>query len=98
MHSFFLADMYLNGNGVEPNIETAINWLEKSANQGNAEAQNYLGQIYYQGVGVKQNYIIAFDWFKNQPIKSSHQHNTKSVKCMKMVRVQKWMIKRRANI
>lgn len=24
----FLADMYLNGNGVEPNIETAINWLE----------------------------------------------------------------------
>ncbi|MEX6002699.1 tetratricopeptide repeat protein [Providencia vermicola] len=56
--------MYLNGNGVEPNIETAIQWFEKSANQGNPEAQNYMGQIYYQGIGVKQNYIVAFDWFK----------------------------------
>ncbi|MEX6246960.1 tetratricopeptide repeat protein [Providencia hangzhouensis] len=38
--------------------------FEKSANKGNVEAQNYMGQFYYQGIGVKQNYITAFEWFK----------------------------------
>jgi TPR repeat protein len=38
--------------------------LLKAADQGNAEAQNELGLIYYYGRGVDRDYSQAEDWFR----------------------------------
>ena len=39
-------------------------WLEKAASNGNAVAQNYLGNKYSSGEGVKCDYNEAFKWYK----------------------------------
>jgi len=38
-------------------------WLPK-AKENNAEAQNYVGQIYEKGKGVKPDYQMAFQWYQ----------------------------------
>ncbi len=45
--------------------------LKKVANQGNADAQNSLGDMYYYGEGVTQNYAQAVKWLQ----KSANQGN-----------------------
>lgn len=46
---FLLGMLYLNGEGVEHDIDTGIAWLERSADQGYALAQLRLGQRYIFG-------------------------------------------------
>ena len=43
---------------------TAFRELEPLAEQGYADAQFYLGAMYYLGIGASQNYKNAFKWFK----------------------------------
>ncbi|MBM9519136.1 sel1 repeat family protein [Desulforhopalus vacuolatus] len=43
---------------------TAYNIFNKLAEQGNSEAQNCLGIMYFNGQGVTQNYREAFKWYK----------------------------------
>jgi TPR repeat protein len=40
---------------VEPNVETAYYWFRKSAEQGNADSQGFVGQYLYEGIGCTQN-------------------------------------------
>ena len=42
----------------------AFEWFEKSARQGDMEAQNKLGGMYYEGKGVAPNESKAFYWFE----------------------------------
>ena len=44
--------------------QAAVNALRKSAEQGNATAQNRLGLLYNQGQGVPQDRILAKQWFE----------------------------------
>ncbi len=44
--------------------KTALRELQPLAEQGHADAQNFLGQMYYNGEGVSQNYSEAFKWYK----------------------------------
>jgi TPR repeat protein len=44
--------MYKPGQGVEQSHPESIKWMQASANQGYAEAQSNLGDLYYQGLGV----------------------------------------------
>ena len=45
------------------NYETALNlWLPLAEN-GDADAQNYLGIIYYLGLGTQKNYKKALEWY-----------------------------------
>ena len=37
--------------------------MQASANQGYAEAQSNLGDLYYQGLGVIQDYAMAYLWW-----------------------------------
>ena len=46
------------------NFPEALKWLRKSAEQGNADAQNSLGQMYEDGESVIQNYSLAAKWFR----------------------------------
>lgn len=43
---------YLEGNGVPKNVETAITWFRKSAEQKCSAGQFSLGVMYALGVGV----------------------------------------------
>jgi hypothetical protein len=44
------------------NYDQALHWLEKSAAQGNVEAQMYLGDAYARGRGVSIDLVKAHMW------------------------------------
>jgi TPR repeat protein len=44
-----IANMYQTGSGVEHSVLLAIQWYEKSANQGYGVASNNLGEIFFTG-------------------------------------------------
>ena len=43
---------------------TALKTFQSLAAQGNAEAQNYIGQLYAHGQGVPQDYVQAREWYE----------------------------------
>ena len=51
-------------NVVEIDMNKALEWLKKSAEQGNKKAYNNLAGFYATGVGVKISKSKAFKWFK----------------------------------
>lgn len=53
--------MYIDGNGVEPNIELGIEYLKQS---NSAFAKYKVGSLYYGDEGVEQNYQLAFEYFE----------------------------------
>ena len=59
-----LAGCYLKGKGVEQNEGLALEYYKKAAEQGSAEAQNYLAHCYLEGKGVKRNEGLALEYFK----------------------------------
>ncbi len=58
-----VASKYENGDGVEKNITTAVQWYKKSAENGNSSAQLSLGLLFYSGQDILQNNDEAFKWF-----------------------------------
>ncbi|MBR0202831.1 MAG: toll/interleukin-1 receptor domain-containing protein [Synergistaceae bacterium] len=42
----------------------AMEWYQKAAAQGNANAQNNIGYMYLHGLGVKQDYVKAMEWYQ----------------------------------
>ncbi len=44
-------------------MRKSIDDLIAAAEEGNADAQNQLGDAYYDGIGVEQDYIQAFEWY-----------------------------------
>ena len=46
----------------------ALEWLQKSANQGNAPAQNGLSVMYLKGLGVAKNEAKALEWLKKSAV------------------------------
>lgn len=56
--------MYEKGLGVKQDHKKLIQWLEKSANQGNPNAYFNLGIAYCNGKGVRQNHQKGLEMFK----------------------------------
>ena len=56
--------MYFEGRGVDKNYQKALEYLNKSADQGNVDAQVNLGDIYYKLNEVDQDYEKALQWYK----------------------------------
>ena len=53
--------MYLDGSGVEKNIDKGIEYLKQS----NSPFADYtIGSLYYRGEDVEQNFQTAYDYFK----------------------------------
>ena len=48
----------------EKEVSNIIRNFFKHAKQGNAEAQNLLGEMYFLGKGVKQDYQEAAKWYR----------------------------------
>jgi len=61
-----LGMMYHNGGGkAHPrDYEEAMKWLRLAADQGNVEAEDRVGLMYYLGEGVRQDYAEAVRWYK----------------------------------
>lgn len=56
---------YRRGDGgLSKDDSVAAKWLEKSAVQGNAYAENELGDMYLDGLGVAQSPSLAVDWWE----------------------------------
>ncbi|RYG98277.1 MAG: sel1 repeat family protein [Alphaproteobacteria bacterium] len=47
-----------------PGSTQEVDRLRKAAEQGNAEAQNKLGFMYFRGDGVPQDYAQSMNWFR----------------------------------
>ena len=60
-----VANCYLNGIYVEPNVAEALNWLTKAAEAGDIKAMYYCGSILENGEdGVPVNLKKAKEWYK----------------------------------
>jgi Sel1 repeat len=61
-----LGMIYHNGGGKDHprDYEQAMKWLRLSADQGNVEAEDRVGLMYYLGEGVPQDYLEAVRWYK----------------------------------
>lgn len=54
---------YQKGIGVAIDLEKAVYWYRKSANQGYAPAQDNMGWVYQHGIGVQKNEKKAVTWY-----------------------------------
>jgi TPR repeat protein len=45
------------------NYTEAMKWYRRAANQGYADAQSNLGELYFAGRGAPQSYVQAYLWF-----------------------------------
>ena len=60
-----LAVIYMDGSaGYQKNDKLAAYWFEQAAEQGNAYAQQAIGDFYAQGRGVQKNLQVAADWLE----------------------------------
>lgn len=57
---------------ISENLEQAVYWFRKAAEQGEVNSQFFLGKSYYEGDGVTQDYTQAVYWFR----KAAEQGNT----------------------
>ena len=64
MAQYELGVCYASGEGVEINMQKAIELWLKSAEQGYAAAQYNLGMRYLRGRGVEQDMPKAVSWFR----------------------------------
>jgi hypothetical protein len=64
-----LAQSFILGHGVPPNLEEAMHWYTLAAEQGDPEALNEMGFIYFTGSGVEQDYDKAFELFSQAAYK-----------------------------
>jgi len=56
--------MYYTGEGTLTDKNNAFYWIKKSAEQGFAEAQYFLGLIYYTGEGTLTDKKKAAFWIR----------------------------------
>lgn len=59
-----IGKMYEYGNGVEQNLESALEYYKKGANLNNNICYLKLGEMYEYGYGVNQDYQTAFEYYE----------------------------------
>ena len=60
-----VATIYENGGtGIEKDIPKAVEWREKTAAQGGADAKISLGNQYAYGLGIPKNSTKAVEWYE----------------------------------
>ena len=72
------------GEGVSKDYVKAVEWYQKSAEQGNAYAQANLGNCYYYGEGVSKDITKAVEWFR----KAAEQGNMYAIEALKRLETQ----------
>ena len=52
------------GEGVSKDLSEAVKWYRKAAEQGDADAQGFLGECYEYGGGVVKDLTEAIKWYR----------------------------------
>ena len=68
---YYVAMMYLQGNGVGQNYEEAAKWFRKASEQRIKQAQYRLAELYMKGRGVPKDYEYAYAWYR---VGAEHRH------------------------
>ena len=68
---YYLAMMYLRGEGVGQSYEEAAKWFRKAAEQRVKQAQYRLAELYMSGRGVPKDYEFAYAWYR---VGAEHRH------------------------
>jgi TPR repeat protein len=55
--------MYELGKGVPQDFNSAVEWYQRAAAQGDSNAQYNLGVLYQLGEGVAQDYTESANWY-----------------------------------
>ena len=58
-----LAVLYLRGDGLERNVERAVELFRSAATKGLRAAEKNLGELYAEGAGVPRDDALAAHWF-----------------------------------
>lgn len=58
------AQLYLGNHYENKDIDAAVKWYRKAAENGDAYAQNKMGNFYHTGRGVKKNGSEAYYWYE----------------------------------
>jgi TPR repeat protein len=66
-----LARRYRDGKGMTRDLAEAIRWAHAAADQGDAEAMDFVGWMYFRGVGVTHSPEIAIGYFRAAAGKSA---------------------------
>lgn len=61
---FYMGEIYRTGTATSVDMDRALSWYLKAANQGLSEAQYFAGRTYFNGDGVPVNKEMAVDWLK----------------------------------
>lgn len=72
---YLMGNKYELGEGVSVNLEKAVEWHLKAAEQDYAEAQCHLGICYLNGEGVAFDKAKGMDWFKKAAQNGSARAN-----------------------
>ena len=59
---FKIAYSYLQGRGIDRNLDKAFFWMAKCADQNDSQAMFVLAQMYDQGVGTKKDVAKEIEW------------------------------------
>ena len=68
---YYVAMMYLQGQGVGQSYEEAAKWFRKAAEQRIKQAQYQLAELYMSGRGVPKDFEYAYAWYRTG---AEHQH------------------------
>ena len=60
----YIGLMYLRGEGVESNFNTALTWFKRGLVNGDSLCQHYIGLMYLHGYGVDEDAFLAASYFK----------------------------------
>ncbi len=63
-----IGHLYRKGQGVEQDLDSAVEWYRRAAEVGFARAQANLASMYLRGDGVPQDYAEAAKWFERAAI------------------------------
>lgn len=66
---------------IKQDIDKAVKWYRKAAENGHAQAQNYMGNAYYQGISVTKSLTDAKYWWQ----KAADQGNEDAKEALRSV-------------
>ncbi|MGX2968044.1 tetratricopeptide repeat protein [Ursidibacter sp. B-7004-1] len=68
----YLGLSYLNGNGVQKDLQKATRFFQLSANRGDITSKYWLGYLYENGFGVAKDLSIAYHWYQQASVRGDH--------------------------
>lgn len=68
----YLGLMYLNGQGVAKNDQTAFEYFKSASENGDITAQYWLGVCYENGIGTKSDLNQAIFWYQKSAERGDH--------------------------